>query len=87
MFEMVFLKADEELTKLYEERLVPKELWPLGQRLRDNLVLTREKVLETIPDHSLLQKQPWIKDDKSSFDKIAPKATIKRFVRWQLGEK
>ena len=62
MFEMVFLKADEELTKFYEERLVPKELWPLGQRLRDNLILTRETVLETIPDHKLLQEQPWIKE-------------------------
>jgi len=65
MFEMVFLKADEELTKFYEERLVPKELWPLGQRLRDNLVLTRETVLETIPDHKLLQEQPWIKESIS----------------------
>lgn len=62
MFEMVFLKADEELTKFYEERLVPKELWPLGQRLRDNLKLTRETVLETIPDHQLMQEQPWIKE-------------------------
>jgi elongation factor Ts len=34
-----------------------------------------------------LTQQPWIKDDKSSFSKIAPKATIKRFVRWQLGVK
>jgi phosphoenolpyruvate carboxylase len=65
MFEMVFLKADEELTKFYEERLVPKELWPLGQRLRDNLALTREMVLETIPDHNLMQKQPWIKESIS----------------------
>lgn len=65
MFEMVFLKADEELTKFYEERLVPKELWPLGQRLRDNLKLTRETVLETIPDHKLMQEQPWIKESIS----------------------
>ncbi|PKF60901.1 phosphoenolpyruvate carboxylase [Psychromonas sp. psych-6C06] len=65
MFEMVFLKADEDLTKLYEERLVPKELWPLGQRLRDNLVMTRETVLETIPDHKLMQEQPWIKESIS----------------------
>jgi len=62
MFEMVFMKADEALTKFYEERLVPKSLWPLGQRLRDNLVLTRETVLETIPDHQLMQEQPWIKE-------------------------
>lgn len=65
MFEMVFLKADEALTKFYEERLVPKELWALGQRLRDNLVLTRETVLETIPDHKLMQEQPWIKESIS----------------------
>ena len=62
MFEMVFMKADEELTKFYEERLVPEELWPLGQRLRDNLKLTRETVLETIPDHQLMQESPWIKE-------------------------
>ncbi|HEY5715606.1 MAG TPA: phosphoenolpyruvate carboxylase, partial [Psychromonas sp.] len=65
MFEMVFLKADEELTEFYEERLVPKELWQLGQRLRDNLKLTRETVLETIPDHKLMQEQPWIKESIS----------------------
>jgi phosphoenolpyruvate carboxylase len=62
MFEMVFMKADEELTRFYEERLVPESLWPLGQRLRDNLKLTRETVLETIPDHQLMQEQPWIKE-------------------------
>ncbi|WP_413691569.1 phosphoenolpyruvate carboxylase [Psychromonas sp. KJ10-2] len=62
MFEMVFMKADEELTKFYEERLVPKELWLLGERLRENLKLTRETVLETIPDHKLMQEQPWIKE-------------------------
>ncbi|WP_028862380.1 phosphoenolpyruvate carboxylase [Psychromonas aquimarina] len=65
MFEMVFLKADEELTKFYEERLVPEELWPLGERLRENLVLTRDTVLETIPDHKLMQEQPWIKESIS----------------------
>ncbi|MCG6201847.1 phosphoenolpyruvate carboxylase [Psychromonas antarctica] len=65
MLEMVFLKADEKLTKFYEERLVPKALWSLGARLRENLVLTRETVLETIPDHKLMQEQPWIKDSIS----------------------
>ncbi len=65
MFEMVFLKADEELTKFYEERLVSKELWPLGERLRENLQLTRETVLELIPDHKLMQDQPWIKESIS----------------------
>ncbi len=31
-------------------------------------------------------KQPWIRDDKTSFDKVAPKATIKRFARWEITE-
>ena len=62
MFEMVLMKADEEITQYYEERLVPESLWPLGQRLRDNLKLTREMILETIPDHKLMQEQPWIKE-------------------------
>ncbi len=31
-------------------------------------------------------KQPWLKDDKSCFAKVAPKARIKRFIRWQVGE-
>jgi elongation factor Ts len=31
-------------------------------------------------------KQPWLKDDKSCFAKVAPQAQIKRFIRWQVGE-
>ena len=33
-----------------------------------------------------LTRQPWIKDDKSCMDKVAPKATVKRFIRWSIGE-
>jgi len=32
-----------------------------------------------------LVKQPWVKDDKSNFEKVAPKASVKRFLRWELG--
>ena len=32
-----------------------------------------------------LVKQTWIKDDKSSVEKVAGKAIIKRFLRWELG--
>jgi elongation factor Ts len=31
-------------------------------------------------------RQPWLKDDKSCFAKVAPNAKIKRFLRWQVGE-
>lgn len=33
-----------------------------------------------------VSRQPWLKDDKSCFAKVAPKAQIKRFIRWQVGE-
>ncbi len=33
-----------------------------------------------------LFEQPWIRDDKSSLAKVAPKLQIRRLVRWQVGE-
>lgn len=30
--------------------------------------------------------QPWINDDKTTFAKAFPKATVKRFIRWAVGE-
>ena len=33
-----------------------------------------------------LVKQPWIRDDKTSFSKMYPKAKVKRFLRWEVGE-
>lgn len=33
-----------------------------------------------------LTQQPWIRDDKKSLAQIAPQVTVKRFVRWQVGE-
>ncbi|MDD5728813.1 MAG: translation elongation factor Ts [Victivallales bacterium] len=33
-----------------------------------------------------VSRQPWLKDDKSCFAKVAPKARIRRFIRWQAGE-
>ena len=30
--------------------------------------------------------QPWIRDDKTSLAKLAPKMTVKRFVRWEVGQ-
>ena len=37
MLEMVLAKADADIARLYDERLVPLELRPLGRRLRDLL--------------------------------------------------
>ena len=33
-----------------------------------------------------LNKQPWIRDDKQSVEKANPGLTIKRFLRWEIGE-
>jgi len=33
-----------------------------------------------------LNDQPWIRDDKVSTSKANPNLTVKRFVRWQVGE-
>lgn len=33
-----------------------------------------------------LVDQPWIRDDKSTLSKIAPKMVVKRFVRWEIGQ-
>ena len=43
------------------------------------------KINKWYTDVCLLQ-QPWIRDDKTSLAKIAPGITVKRFVRWQVGE-
>jgi len=33
-----------------------------------------------------LMKQAWIKDDKQSVEKANPGITVKRFIRWEIGE-
>ncbi|QFI56271.1 phosphoenolpyruvate carboxylase [Aeromonas simiae] len=62
MLEMVFLKADAWLAEYYDTRLVPKELWPLGQQLRAELAESIELVLKLRPQGGLLDDQPWIQE-------------------------
>ena len=33
-----------------------------------------------------LNNQPWIRDDKMSVEKANPNMTVKRFIRWEIGE-
>jgi len=33
-----------------------------------------------------LTQQPWLRDDKSKLQKVAPGLTINRFARWEMGE-
>ncbi|ESP94493.1 phosphoenolpyruvate carboxylase [Pseudoalteromonas luteoviolacea] len=62
MLEMVFCKADLWLTEYYDERLVPKELQIIGEKLRAELKETMDEVLRLAPKGSLLSAQPWIKE-------------------------
>lgn len=53
-----------------------------------------ENIIEKIVDGKInkwytevcLVKQPWLRDDKKSLDKVAPNTQVRRFIRWQVGE-
>lgn len=57
---MVFLKADTWLAEYYDQTLVPKELWSLGEDIRNRLQETIDLVVEVNPEHGLLLDQPGI---------------------------
>ncbi len=60
MLEMVFAKADLWLAEYYDQRLVDKSLWPLGQQLRDQLAADIKVVLAIANDDHLMADLPWI---------------------------
>lgn len=60
LLEMVFLKADTWLAEYYDQTLVPKELWSLGEDIRNRLQETIDLVVEVNPEHGLLLDQPGI---------------------------
>ncbi|AEX54159.1 phosphoenolpyruvate carboxylase [Rahnella aquatilis] len=60
MLEMVFAKADLWLAEYYDHRLVEKELWPLGQQLRDQLASDIKVILAISNDDHLMEDLPWI---------------------------
>jgi len=60
MLEMVFAKADLWLAEYYDQRLVDKALWPLGQKLRDQLASDINVVLAISNDDHLMADLPWI---------------------------
>ena len=58
---MVFLKADPELARYYDERLVPAELRSLGDSLREQLGHDITAVLKVANESSLMGDLPEIK--------------------------
>jgi phosphoenolpyruvate carboxylase len=61
MLEMVFAKADDGLSAYYDERLVPEELQPLGDRLRRQLDADTTAIGTILGRQELLETQPWIR--------------------------
>lgn len=60
MLEMVYAKADLWLAEYYDHRLVEERLWPLGQKLRDQLSDDIKSVLAVSKDEALMADLPWI---------------------------
>jgi len=60
MLEMVYAKTDLWLAEHYDHILVDKSLWPLGQKLREQLEHDIQVVLATTHDERLMQTLPWI---------------------------
>lgn len=58
MCEMVFAKADINVAKHYEERLVPKELLALGADLREQFLQAQQVLLEVLSEKRLLEHNP-----------------------------
>ena len=58
MLEMVLLKADSGIARLYDERLVEAELRPLGEQLFQHLKQAIENVLRLTGQELLLERHP-----------------------------
>ncbi|WP_423188032.1 phosphoenolpyruvate carboxylase [Alishewanella sp. d11] len=62
MLEMVFLKADTDVSAYYDKVLVPAELQALGAQLRQQLAADRELLLKLIHSDRLMAKESWIRE-------------------------
>ncbi len=61
LMEMVLAKADPQVAKWYEDRLVEPRLKPLGQDLRGRFRLTRDEVLKVTGHRRLLENSPQLR--------------------------
>lgn len=62
MLEMVFLKADSEISAYYDQKLVPEELQHLGEELRQQLHADQAVLLQVIHSDVLMEKESWIRE-------------------------
>lgn len=62
MLEMVYAKADGELSAYYDARLVPEELQNIGNELRTQLEQDAKTVLTLEQKNVLLEDESWLKE-------------------------
>ena len=62
MLEMVFAKADVDLSAYYDRCLVPEQWQGIGDRLRQQLGLDQATVLDLLDCETPLQRQPWTRE-------------------------
>ncbi|MFT6288969.1 MAG: phosphoenolpyruvate carboxylase [Alcanivorax sp.] len=62
MLEMVFAKADTEISRYYDSCLVPQEWQGIGERLRQQLKSDTETVLTILDATALLEQLPWTRE-------------------------
>ncbi|RMF19720.1 MAG: phosphoenolpyruvate carboxylase, partial [Gammaproteobacteria bacterium] len=60
MLEMVLAKADPDIARTYEARLVEPDLWPLGEQLRSRLLRAIASVCELKQQAALLEHAPLV---------------------------
>ncbi|PJE80806.1 Phosphoenolpyruvate carboxylase [invertebrate metagenome] len=62
MLEMVFMKTDPKLALYYEERLVPDNLRPLGDKLRAMLKEAIEALIPILDGKALMDSEPMVRE-------------------------
>ncbi|MCH8537124.1 MAG: phosphoenolpyruvate carboxylase [Alkalimonas sp.] len=62
MLEMVFLKADGNISAYYDHKLVPEELQHLGDELRQQLRDDQALLLQVTHSDVLMEKESWIRE-------------------------
>ncbi|WP_413112771.1 phosphoenolpyruvate carboxylase [Thaumasiovibrio sp. DFM-14] len=62
MLEMVYTKTNQTISKYYDQRLVDQSLWPLGERLRQQLSNDIQAVLAVENSDNLMAENPWGKE-------------------------
>ncbi|MGF1874266.1 phosphoenolpyruvate carboxylase [Photobacterium frigidiphilum] len=59
MLEMVYTKTNVGIAEYYDQRLTDKSLWPLGQKLRNQLQKDIKTVLNVENNAHLMEQNPW----------------------------